>query len=498
MDLPVDVFVNIASYFKLQDLMALARVNTFLRRLLMSCKSEPIWRSARLNCIDLPPRPKELSEPVYAALLFSKICTSCGRRALQNMDPVLQERLCAKCKKDQLIDLCEHDIDTSLLFVSTTILPGYTGADWSERGPWCFNKDAQAVKSVLESFDAAGNEEGKQNWIEQRRCAVKAREQDAEPLIQWFRARKMTRNAELHRLKQARKTEIENRLENLGYDKRDMNFEDCEGWFSQVYNAAPLTDKVWRELLPRLVKIIKSNHKERIESEREDRIEEITDWFRDIYTTKTYIWMMDDGIRIPWNLNATKLLSDNLEIVPEIKCLLEGDPSTEEFDERFESQEDVLTDTLNNWVNEQEARLVSMMPEDVSVPDFFLPGSKSIMLFHTDSDVIAGPMEALPLNTQKLLRADAVFVRTPDAPGHLDTCRNACYFYPKFDALPSGFAYSKLASEIAKDLLNSLGRADATYLEMMSEEHNLSCGMCPEVQSLGWKNFVSVFVQPVH
>ncbi|QRW25982.1 F-box protein [Rhizoctonia solani] len=136
--------------------MALARVNTFLRRLLMSCKSEPIWRSARLNCVDLPPRPKELSEPVYAALLFSKICTSCGRRALQNMDPVLQGRLCAKCKKDQLIDLSEHDIDTSLVFVST---------NWSERGPWCFKKDAQAVKGVLESFDAAGNEEGKQNWM---------------------------------------------------------------------------------------------------------------------------------------------------------------------------------------------------------------------------------------------------------------------------------------------------------------------------------------------
>ncbi|CAE6483958.1 unnamed protein product [Rhizoctonia solani] len=149
MSLPVDVFVNIASYFQPQDVLTLSRVNSFLRQMLMSRDSEPIWRSARLNLVGLPPCPKEIPEPTYAALLFSKICTLCGRRALQRMDPILLERLCGNCKKTRLMDVAQHEVDISLVLTSTTILPGYS-VDWSERGPWCFYDDVQVAKTKLE------------------------------------------------------------------------------------------------------------------------------------------------------------------------------------------------------------------------------------------------------------------------------------------------------------------------------------------------------------
>ncbi|CAE6461171.1 unnamed protein product [Rhizoctonia solani] len=489
MNLPMDVFVNIASYFQSQDLLALTRVNTFLRRLLMSCKSEPMWRSARQNVIGLPPCPKELSEPVYAALLFSKICTSCGCHTLQNMDPVLLEKLCGKCKKTQLMDLARHKIDTSLVFTSAIILPGHIDG-WPRRGPWCFNDDAQTVKAKLATFDEAGNEEAKRTWIQQRRDIVNAREQSAEPLRAWFQLREIAKNSKLHCRKEARKTEIENRLERFGYDKRDMDFRYCGGWFSYVYNASPLTDKVWRELLPELLKIVKANRRKRIESERADRLEEINDWFFNDCNIIYFSWPGDDGIR--WELNAIEILMNNLETLPEVKRLLDKDQSPEDFKQDFELQKPMLADILVDWVNAQEARLVSTMPDDVSVPDFDFPDSTSTVSFeiNDDSGTSTAPMDTLPINTRKLLRADAVFAPASDPLGHTNTCIDKCYFYPSFDGLPDGFTYSKLASEIAKNLLNSLGRPDATYLEMMSKGHELGCGMCPEIQPLGWKDLI--------
>ncbi|EUC61427.1 F-box protein [Rhizoctonia solani AG-3 Rhs1AP] len=511
MSLPVDVFVNIASYFQPQDVLALSRVNSFLRRLLRSRESEPIWRSARLNFLGLPPCPKELSEPKYAGLLFSKICTLCNRRALQSMDPMLLERLCRKCKDIELVDLAEHEVDASLVFASTTILPGYC-EDWSERGPWCFYDDIQIVKSKLYEFDIAGNEEGKQSWIKRRREIVIAREESSEPLKEWFHQLEMNREAELDRRRVAREVEINARLKQLGYDERDMGFQQSSAWVSLVRNAGPLTDKVWKGLLPKLVKIIKANCRERIRTKRENRRTEIMDWawpaceakiFRlwqeeDSDSSDSYILDDDDSdayFKRGPNLNATTILLNELEtrpeVQPEVKLLLDGDMSDDEFERRFTSQQHKLAILLTTWVDEQEARLVSMMPSDISAPDFDYPNLESPMTFVTNEDSTPLPMDALPDNTQKLLRADAVFVRAPaDLNQHTSTSKHMCYLYPNFDGLPDRFTYSNIASEIAASLLACLGRPNASYLEMTAVGYALECGMCPEIGPLDWKNLI--------
>ncbi|CAE6479564.1 unnamed protein product [Rhizoctonia solani] len=500
MSLPVDVFVN--------DVLALSRVNSFLRRLLRSRESEPIWRSARLNLVGLPPCPKELSEPKYAGLLFSKMCTLCNRRALQSMDPMLLERLCRKCKDTELVDLAQYEVDASLVFASTTILPGYC-EDWLERGPWCFYDDIQIVKSKLYEFDVADNEEGKQSWIKRRREIVKAREESSEPLREWIQQLEMNREAELDLRRVAREAEIKARLKQLGHDERDMDFQQSSVWLSLVRNASPLTDKSWKGLLPKLVKIIKANCKERIRAKREDRCREIIDWAWSTCEAKIFrLWQEDDvdyylseddsdyycHNQGP-NLNATTILLNELknqpEAQPEVKLLLDEDMSDDEFERRFTSQQHKLGTLLATWVDEQEARLVSMMSSDIPAPDFDHPSPESPMTFVTNEDSTLLPMGALPDNTQKLLRADAVFMRTPaELNQHTSTSTNMCYFYPDFDGLPDKFIYSNLASEISASLLACLGRPNASHLEMTSAEYALECGMCPEIGSLGWKNLI--------
>lgn len=57
------------------DLILLVRTNKFFRQLFMRRSAIQVWRSAEGNVIGLPPCPKGLCEPQYAALVFTKTCS---------------------------------------------------------------------------------------------------------------------------------------------------------------------------------------------------------------------------------------------------------------------------------------------------------------------------------------------------------------------------------------------------------------------------------------
>ncbi|CAE6515719.1 unnamed protein product [Rhizoctonia solani] len=392
-----------------------------------------------------------------------------------------------KTMQKVLVDITVRAVNPSLVFTSTTILPGYSN-DWSKQGPWCFRKDVTYVRNKLDELEAAGDQEAKQSWIERRRNIVEARKKGAEPLKEWLQRLEKEREAGLDRRRLARQAEIKSRLRDLGRDERDIAFQNCNECFSFVYNASPLTEKAWKKSLPKLLKTVEANRKERMASEREDRRDEIYGWAEDVCGPKV-LHQLERGWYGTQKLDVMEMLLDNLEILPEIKLLLDEDRLEDEFERDFESQKPKLIDTLTNWVNEQEARLVSMMPNDDPTPDFNLPGPET-MEFETNNDPTPLPMTALSINTQKLLRADAIFTRTPINIKRPSASSSTCYFYPDFDALPSEFTYSSMASEIARTFLTSLGRPNASRLEMTATGCALNCGMCPEIRSLGWKDLI--------
>ncbi|KAF8600103.1 hypothetical protein BDV93DRAFT_589916 [Ceratobasidium sp. AG-I] len=77
MNLPIEIFPEIAIYLFPLDLVVLARTNKFFRQLLMRRSAIQIWRSAEGNVDGLPPCPKDLCGPQYAALMFTKNCSVC-------------------------------------------------------------------------------------------------------------------------------------------------------------------------------------------------------------------------------------------------------------------------------------------------------------------------------------------------------------------------------------------------------------------------------------
>ncbi|KAG8682670.1 hypothetical protein FRC09_016621, partial [Ceratobasidium sp. 395] len=75
MKLPVEIFTQIAYLLSPGDLIALARSNKFFNNMLLQRSAIQMWRRAEANVPELPPCPPDMSEPQYAALLFSKHCS---------------------------------------------------------------------------------------------------------------------------------------------------------------------------------------------------------------------------------------------------------------------------------------------------------------------------------------------------------------------------------------------------------------------------------------
>ncbi|KAI1789069.1 hypothetical protein LXA43DRAFT_893524, partial [Ganoderma leucocontextum] len=73
-DLPLDVFLEVAPHLYPLDVINLSRTSKPLRSLLMSRGSRPIWTTALGNIVELPPCPTDMSEPLYAALVFDHHC----------------------------------------------------------------------------------------------------------------------------------------------------------------------------------------------------------------------------------------------------------------------------------------------------------------------------------------------------------------------------------------------------------------------------------------
>ncbi|KAG9084688.1 hypothetical protein FRC07_013574 [Ceratobasidium sp. 392] len=75
LDMPPEVFNEVATYLLPADLISLARSNKFFRKMFMSRSSRHVWRTAFGNIPNLPACPPDLCEPQYASLLFSKRIT---------------------------------------------------------------------------------------------------------------------------------------------------------------------------------------------------------------------------------------------------------------------------------------------------------------------------------------------------------------------------------------------------------------------------------------
>ncbi|KAG8738763.1 hypothetical protein FRC10_006480 [Ceratobasidium sp. 414] len=272
LSLPVEIFTEIASHLTPPDIIALSRSNKFFRGLLLNRSAARIWGLALQNIAGLPPCPKDLCEPQYAALIFPKHCSMCGAPIVKPMDPYLNVRLCNACREDHLI-----------------ILDDIPNVDLRRLVPWsvrdhnlpavCLRSEKEKVEeNYAEIVDTNGDISEGSSLAQERIMYCLERKKYASELAIFLDNMAETRMRELER-KRANGVRtlllhsIKRRLADASWERSDWTFpwQVARKWATLVEGPKSLTDRVWKNLYPKLVPHLEKNQGFQTERFRNDR-----------------------------------------------------------------------------------------------------------------------------------------------------------------------------------------------------------------------------------
>lgn len=533
MNMPIDIFAEIALYLHPIDLVHFARANKFFRQIIMSRSFIHVWRSAERNIDGLPPCPEELCEPQYAALVFTKYCSTCGEMALRPMDPILQVRLCVKCREKHAVET-SRVTDRTLVFSSRTLVPGRRSY-WTS---WCLYDDARAVKIKLNELASNDKYDERVKWLDERRGLIGKRVEAAQPLIQFLKGVEDEHDAELSTMKKQREADVRLRLVKLGWDEQDINYWDRnwrKQWKSSACVARPFTEREWEtNILPTLVIYLETNKSRRLERERNarqyERRERVLAWINSIKDnlapfaqaldsdTKD-LSMEEPSARSDSNTQCQSDLApkdcfkslDSTRVLrmaipsgayitqwPEYETIIETEQTHEELALALEKSRPTFDKLVLDWINELEQTLVELLPDepadcggklrdtDETTP-LNIPIPRYILIMCGDSKI---RLTSLTGNLRRLLRADTVFMRGTQ---HV--------FYPDdfsgiFDK--NTISYDPEAAKISQALLSLLGRPNSTYLEMKAAGAIFACGRCIADRAMCWKDLIRHYMEDIH
>ncbi|KAG8708733.1 hypothetical protein FRC08_018738 [Ceratobasidium sp. 394] len=510
MNMPIEVFTEIAKYLYPLDLILLSRANKFFRQLLMNRSAIQTWRYALSNVPGLPPCPEQLCEPQYAALMFTKYCSMCGKQAPRPMDPILLVRLCALCR-DQETKYPEGE-EFSLIPTSTTLVPHKGGRhQWS-----CLRRDSIAYKNGFNTIRLTGDQKAMREWLDNRRREVSARKQNAQPLVQFINQMEAEQSDDLVTRKGQRQDEIESRLLKLEWEAGDFEMLEkpaMKKWKSLVCVVKPLTERDWEKILPQLTTLLERNRELRLEAEastrRRGRESKTRRWLSGAFSQLEPYAILDEsppehGETATSNstqslpglaeslrtLRAPHPTSDQVLGLEPFRHLLTTDVPMEDFELALAAMRPTLETIIQEWMVNLERSLLELLP---SVDDPTAEGSQGTGAAMTSNPVLEStvlvnghPIGDLPLGARRLLRADAVFYRGIATPQYYPDSFAHLWSAPDY----SVHKYNEELSKLSKALLACLGYPNATYLQIKALGPAFSCGRCISRNCVTWRELV--------
>ncbi|KAG9081331.1 hypothetical protein FRC06_005631 [Ceratobasidium sp. 370] len=520
MNMPTEVFAEIAKYLYPLDLILLARANKFFRQLLMNRSAIQTWRSALSNVPGLPPCPKELCEPQYAALVFSKYCSMCGKQAPRPMDPILQVRLCTSCR-DQEAKLPNND-EVGLVFVSFTLVSQKGGARW------CLRRDSVAYYNELNTVRLTGDQKAMKEWSDNRRREVDARRKNAQPLIEFINRVEARQSDDLATRKGQRQDEVESRLLKLGWEEGDFEMREkpaIKKWKSLVCIVKRLNERDWEKILPQLTSLLERNRELRLEAEalkrRMDRESKTRRWLSNTFRRLEPYAILGEsqpkheetvnyGSTQPMpGLSEGSKHDDKILKTPHptndyaigwgpFQQLVTTDVPMEDFELALAAMLPTLETMLLEWRVDLEQRLIQLLPPDDEPtressqgPTQGIGAAMTPNLVSGSTVLVNGQsIGDLPLGVRRLLRADVIF--GPGAPSLQFYPESFAYLWATPD--PSTYRYNEEVSGMSKALLASLGRPDATYLQMKELGSAFSCGRCTSRNCVTWRELLGHYI----
>ncbi|QRV87484.1 reticuline oxidase [Ceratobasidium sp. AG-Ba] len=542
---PLDIFTEITSYLNPLDILNLSRTTKYFRTLLMRSSAVHIWHAAERNIPGLPKCPAHMSEPAYAALVFVRACTYCGTTANvpKSPNPELYVRLCGACVDSNVMNF---------QLVPTIVQPyvmtsSHIKSHAAHNDTFCLRDDVNFVTNKLLELMSLNDSTAGDRWKVEMRKELDTRRTHSEQLRQYLVTVETIREDDLESMKKHRLLAIRNRLTQEGWEETDIDHIHPtveRRWRQLVWQAKPLTDRIWGNLYPKLLPILQVTKDKRLVREAEenrasnharvqtflDNIKEHERPFVELATeSNKTIGTTYQRVLLPFpSIESIKQLS----FLTELRDWIEfRKPPIEDTETNLESCRSRLKDALLRWQIALEEEMVGKLSEDDFDCGPIMPSQQRLLAQECDWMVerVVVPVtkkftpESLQYvreNTAKLLRADSIFGVPGNGSGYFypqvlevleQHLTQSCHsIYKRRPTYHSDYDYEQEAQKIqeldttsiyldcsaqniAGELLDLLGQPNASYLEMNAVGQRFTCARCWNKKPMTWIEIVRHF-----
>ncbi|KDQ49522.1 hypothetical protein JAAARDRAFT_82213 [Jaapia argillacea MUCL 33604] len=365
--LSTDILAQICRTCSPRELLSMAQVNKFLRKILLSRKFLPIWEGARKRERGVPDCPPYMSEPAWAQLLFGKVCQNCGGTRARMIDFRLLRRLCVECRTEHLHD--SEDFEDSFPYddpIIQELLPTtrhgpifqpdamcdepqfYWGPDVVRMSKTlqCLEKDIRSrkpnAKKVLDDY------------IQSKRAQAELIETKAAAYELWGEKQEEEFVASQAILKKSRLLEIEVRLTVVGWTAEEL---DVVRDHAEVGKASRLTNQNWTRIYPILQSCLEGHKREGIRIAREEQAE-----YRFKIFTGLYRKFKETVDPTQWVLLPTEVEASHFK---DIHALIHADLETASTPDLFSEVMNRFPVLIANWTELFETSVLRLLPTDL-------------------------------------------------------------------------------------------------------------------------------------
>ncbi|KAF8600702.1 hypothetical protein BDV93DRAFT_261418 [Ceratobasidium sp. AG-I] len=448
----------------------------------------------------------------------------CGSVCVRRMDETLRVRLCVPCRNSSAVPLNDLPSEViTLVHFSTKLVP--SKRRWGIN-PHALRDDVDMVTAKLKELEESKLE--LEEWKEERLTELKDRREQSIVLAGYLDSVESCRDDELSQRRVEFRLEVERRLLELDWKPKDFEFpwNRRRDWTTLVDQPKVLTDRIWTNLKPKLIPVLERNRAARLEREmaerkasRRARLSQLLNDIKLDAVPNVHATMIR-----PTDTSSTRsspsvdeptaeilhkgIFPDFVDALewPIFKSLYETDVPIAEVMTRFDEQRDEIGMLISDWIERVEEHMAELLrkgrvsdglPEEAPEPTLSVEES-ALKPFRYLSD------------DQKLLyRADSFFEPTknsksPSVACFFDAVVSSGYLITYGSTLPmrpvkkpfdvTSVKRNADAQATARTLLASLGKPNASFLEMRCPGQGFACGRCHDGSVKTWEDMVHHYV----
>ncbi|CAE6405008.1 unnamed protein product [Rhizoctonia solani] len=489
---------TITLFLNPEDILALARVNKFIRALLMRRSAKHIWRTAERNVEKLPPCPRHLTNPQYAVLVFTRECSSCGVIVSRMMDYALGVRLCNACRSAEIVKLsyAPEPLWDCVPTSSFAKKHRMTETDFALKSE---------IDNLLDRVCSLPNDLDHpkvQRWITKKVKQKLERDKHATALIEYALHTAGEKRKAWNDQKSRRAQEVKTRLLALGWKEKHIAIvksDSLKAWNSLVNLHKPITNQAWERLYPKLLRLLKFSKRQlrlaRTETRRLDRYKVVEEMLTETRGAVSARVEMADISHTSLSKKGIPYmpfpsLSELVEY-PIFKDLVETDRPTEATKIKFRSNSILVDKAVSEWRARLETHLIGLVNygRNIRKRECWVGNELITDPVQFSFQFTAASYTFITPENSILFRADSVFacnrypLQLAFYPGTFTKYLDEEFKMPRLnedgtsvlDSFCSKVKYHTRGASCAAALLKGLGRSDASHVEMEALGERFIC-----------------------